>query len=486
MMTVDDIELVRRYAQDNSEEAFATLVSRYINMVYSIALRHVHNSHQAEEITQAVFIILARKSRSIRPGTILSGWLYQTARLTAANYLRTEIRRSHREQEALMQSISNEPQPRLDAWQQIAPLLDNAMADLSERDRNAIVLRFFNAKNFKEVGVALGTSEDAAKMRVSRALEKLRTFFGKRGVSLSAAVLSGTLTASSTQAAPIGLTLSVTAAVVKGSTAAASSLTFVNEILKIMAWTKLKTVTLAGVGVLLTAGTATVTVKEIAERRTYPWQVPNFNSRIMEEVSPQVRIVPTKFPQGGGWGASGQKVLGIGQPVQTVISAAYGGWSPFRMRVSTKLPEGKYDYIANLPRGSAEALQAAVRKKFGLRAERKVVEMDVLILTVKRSGADGLRPGAGLGGSARSSSGEFTCQNQPLSSLTSFLENYWQAPVIDETGLTDRFDIDLVWDEPQRQNPNREAMKQVLLDELGLELTSGKKPIEILVVQKAD
>jgi uncharacterized protein (TIGR03435 family) len=156
------------------------------------------------------------------------------------------------------------------------------------------------------------------------------------------------------------------------------------------------------------------------------------------------------------------------------------------LRVLTKLPESKYDFIANLPNGSAEALQAAARKKFGLRAERKIVEMDVLLLTVKRSGADGLRPGAGVGGSARSGSGEFACQNQPLSSLTSFLESYWQAPVIDETGLTDLFDIDLVWDEPQRQNPNREALKQVLLDELGLELVSGKRPIEILVVQKTN
>src|SRR5207249_3644831 len=103
MMTVDDIELLRRYAKLKSEEAFAALVSRHINMVYSVALRNVGNAHQAEEITQAVFIILAKKSASLRQGTILSGWLYQTARLTAANYWKTEIRRTHREQEAHMQ-----------------------------------------------------------------------------------------------------------------------------------------------------------------------------------------------------------------------------------------------------------------------------------------------------------------------------------------------------------------------------------------------
>src|SRR5882672_8927246 len=111
MLELNDSVLLKEYVEHGSEEAFATLVARHVNKVYSIALRHVRNSHQAEEITQAVFVILARKSRRMRPGTILSGWLYQTARLTAANYLRTEIRRSHREQESHMQSISNEPQP---------------------------------------------------------------------------------------------------------------------------------------------------------------------------------------------------------------------------------------------------------------------------------------------------------------------------------------------------------------------------------------
>src|ERR1019366_6567724 len=99
----DDITLLKQYADENSESAFAELVTRYVNLVYSTALRSVGNAHAAEEITQAVFIILARKSKSLGAKTVLSGWLYQTARLTAANYLRTEIRRQHREQEAYMQ-----------------------------------------------------------------------------------------------------------------------------------------------------------------------------------------------------------------------------------------------------------------------------------------------------------------------------------------------------------------------------------------------
>jgi RNA polymerase sigma factor (sigma-70 family) len=180
MPELDDIELLAQYARDNSEAAFATLVTRHVNLVYSTALRSAGNPHAAEEITQAVFIILARKARSLSPRTILSGWLYQTARLTAANFLRAEIRRQHREQEAYMQSLLNEPEP--DVWPQIAPLLDAAMTGLGEKDRNAIVLRFFENKSLGEVGSALGASEDAAKMRVNRALEKLRKFFSNRPV----------------------------------------------------------------------------------------------------------------------------------------------------------------------------------------------------------------------------------------------------------------------------------------------------------------
>ena len=217
MPEMDDIELLAQYTQRNSEEAFATLVARHVNLVYSVAMRHVGNAHQAEEITQAVFIILARKARGLSKRTVLSGWLYQTARLTAANFLRAEIRRTHREQEAYMQSLSNETEP--DSWPQIAPLLDTAMAGLSDKDRNAIVLRFFDGKTLKDVGVALGASEDAAKMRVNRAVEKLRKFFTKRGLTLSAAAIAGTVSANAVQAAPVGLATTISAAALAGTTA---------------------------------------------------------------------------------------------------------------------------------------------------------------------------------------------------------------------------------------------------------------------------
>jgi RNA polymerase sigma factor (sigma-70 family) len=249
MAMSDDMQLLQEYASGNSEEAFETLVSRHINLVYSAALRRVGNPHQAEEITQAVFVILARKAPRLSRATVLSGWLYQTARLTAANFLRTENRRQHREQQAHMQSTVNEPGPEL--WRQIGPVLDEAMAHLSETDRNAIVLRFFEGKPLKEVGAALGTTDDAAKMRVNRAVEKLRAFFLRRGITLSSAGLAASICENSVQAAPAGLAASVSLGAGQSAVLAASTLTLAKGTLKLMAWSKLNIA--IGVAVVATA-----------------------------------------------------------------------------------------------------------------------------------------------------------------------------------------------------------------------------------------
>src|SRR5215468_7547815 len=152
MHELDDDVLLRLYTDQSSEEAFAALVARHINKVYSIAWRQTGNPHQAEEITQAVFIILAKKSRHLGKRVILSGWLCQTARLTALTLIRSEIRRARREQEAHMQTLLNQTES--DEWSRVAPLLDTAMAGLSEADHHAVVLRFFDGKSMKEVGAA--------------------------------------------------------------------------------------------------------------------------------------------------------------------------------------------------------------------------------------------------------------------------------------------------------------------------------------------
>jgi RNA polymerase sigma factor (sigma-70 family) len=260
MQELDDSALLGEYAEHRSEQAFATLVTRHVDKVYSAALRHTRNPGHAEEITQAVFVILARKAPGLPRGTVLSGWLYQTARLASVTFQRSEIRRARREEEAHMQSrlhqSADDP-----AWKQLAPLLDDAMAALGARDRDAVVLRFFDGKSLREVSTAMSASEDATKKRVQRAVEKLRRFFTRRGVTLSAAVIAGVLSTSSAHAAPAHLAGSVSAGALGMSAAGASTLTLVKGVLKLMAWMKAKTALAVGAVALLAAGTTTVAVK---------------------------------------------------------------------------------------------------------------------------------------------------------------------------------------------------------------------------------
>ena len=260
----DDMALVREYAASQSETAFETLVSRHINLVYSAALRQVRDPHLAEEISQAAFVILARKAGSLGSKTILSGWLYRTARFAAADALKTRRRRQRREQEACMQSTLDD-HPMDAAWQELSPLLDEAMAQLRDKDRDALVLRYFENKSLREVGDALGLQERAAQKRVARGLEKLHAFFARRGIASTTAIIAGAVSANSIQAAPVALTKSITAvAVTKGAAAGGSTLTLIKGALKLMAWAKAKTAIIATAGVILATGTTMVVVGEIA------------------------------------------------------------------------------------------------------------------------------------------------------------------------------------------------------------------------------
>jgi RNA polymerase sigma factor (sigma-70 family) len=279
----DDLALLREYARNHSEVAFAELVARHVNLVYSVALRSVRDPHLAEEITQAVFIILARKADKISPRVVLPGWLCRTARYAGANALTIQRRRQQREQEAHMQSIlsgdgdaTSHPSHE-ETWKHIAPLLDGAMEKLGQKDHDALVLRFFENKNFAEVGAALGTGENNARMRVNRALEKLRKFFTKRGVDSTAATIAEQISANSVQAAPVGLAVKVSLAVAKGTIISAGIATLVNGTLKLMAWAKAKFTMAVVAGSMIVAGTTTVVVSKAA------YEEPAYMSQLKKE-----------------------------------------------------------------------------------------------------------------------------------------------------------------------------------------------------------
>lgn len=247
MAELKDTVLLEEYGRLGSEEAFANLVKRHVNLVYSVALRHAQVPAHAEEITQAVFVILAQKAGSLGHLQILEGWLHETTRLTALRFLRGERRRQLREQEAYMES-SLQTQPDTDAWKSFAPLLDEGMAQLNSKDRDALILRFFKDRSVREVAEAMGLKENAAQQRILRAVEKLRLFFSRRGVVVPAAAVTAAITAHSVQAAPGMLAQSVTVfAAAKGAAASTSTLTLIKGALKTMAWTKSQSTIGAGI-----------------------------------------------------------------------------------------------------------------------------------------------------------------------------------------------------------------------------------------------
>ncbi len=312
----DDAELLREYVHRGSDEAFRHLVELHAGMVHGAALRVVRNDSVAEEVTQAVFIILARKAPSLPRKTVLAGWLYRTTRFVAMEAVRRERRRLEREERM---THMNDSDKGASVWEQIAPELDEALSGLGKTDRDAVVLRFLEQRTFVEVATALSISEAAAKMRVGRALEKLRAALAQCGTVVPAAALLAALSAHGASAAPVGLTTSVMASALAQCGAAESSVaTLVKGALIVMAWNKAKIGAVAVVILLLLSGSGVAVWK---------WQSQTHATKVASDT----RVVMRTFePMAGEWEGtvtltSDGSMMTENQPCSMTVTTQQGG-----------------------------------------------------------------------------------------------------------------------------------------------------------------
>lgn len=278
---LDDGTLLQEYARTGSESAFAELVQRHLDLVYSTARRGVGGDEfLAKDVSQRVFLDLARKAAALSKRPVLTGWLYTSAWFAAAKAVRSERRRQAREQEVqAMQETSPSAPPDFD-WEKLRPILDTAMLELRETDREALLLRFFERCSLAEVGRKLGLSENAARMRVERASERLRALLAQRGITSTAAALGLVLAHQAVLSAPAGLAAAVTAASVAGAAASSSYTT-----LSLLFMSKIKAVL---IGTALVAGVGTPVALQYQANGRLKAEIETLRSQLAAQVPPPI------------------------------------------------------------------------------------------------------------------------------------------------------------------------------------------------------
>ena len=318
----EETTLLREYAATRSQRAFARLVELYVDLVYSAARRQVHgDAHLAEDVTQAVFIVLAQKARSVPVDRPLSSWLLKVTGYCAANARRNRQRReTHERRAAEMAPIHDGSETEAD-WETLSPLLDQGLSKLPAADRDALLLRFFEKKSLRQVGEAMGISEEAAQKRVTRAVEKLRDYFRRRGATVGAGALAALLTTESIKAAPAGLsgtvtaaaaaTTSTTAAAAAGGSSTAAAAAAAKGAMVAMAIHKTAVVTAAGLVLLLGIGGGAMAIRSMVGGSNRIRQVtvptpppaPNRSTVVFSDGSTAsvLGIAETSSPPSGNW-----------------------------------------------------------------------------------------------------------------------------------------------------------------------------------------
>jgi uncharacterized protein (TIGR03435 family) len=504
---MDDSQLKASCGQDMAAGGFAALVERHIDFVHAAALRQTGDPDLAEDITQAVFLIFSQRAGRLKRGTVIKGWLFNTTRYVVANARRAEARRKRHERKAaeMRKETVREDQPAV-----VTLHLDDALAGLPERDRRVLFLRFFEDLPVAALGKTLGISEYAAQKRVGRALERLRQLLAKRGAAVAS--VGEMLSASAAHVAPAHFVKSTIDLVTSGAAGAAgsgSAISLAKGSAYLMAATKIKiAVALVVIG-LLTIPTAVVVIHyapsllgDSAEARapaaaaaapseTYePWQVEKISSATVSRLPPEIKILPTRFPQSlrselAGAAPGSGKYVGINVGVRNILTVAFN-WPSARMIFLNGEPQKKYDFISTLPKGSLEALQDELTIKLGIVAHRETREVNVLLLQVNNSNAPDLK-------TAKEGDDFYLVENgndiriywddAPISRAPELLEGVCKMPVLDKTGLTRNFSIDLRWKELEDRDPDHNALKAALLKQLGLELVPGRAKVEMLVVE---
>jgi len=404
----DSQKLLADYVKNGSESAFRELVKRYINLVHSTALRLVQgDAPLAEDITQTVFVDLARKAHTLPPDVMLGGWLHRDACFAAGTAMRSERRRHFRERQAVAMNVPEDHTAANLAL--VAPLLDEAINQLEPEDRTAILLRYFEELEYRAVGERMGSNEDAARMRVTRALDKLQALLKNRGVALSAAALGAALAGGVVTAAPLGLAATV-ATTALGSAATGGVTT---ALLKFMTMTKIKIAIVSAIAVAALAAPVLLQHESIAKLRE--------ENQTLQQQTGQLDSLQ----------AENERLSNL------VVQASTS-------------PTSEEKQVPELAR---------LRAEVGMLRDQ-TNDLGKQLTEVRRSHA-----GASFG-----SSGKRHFQNMTMAEFAEFIEGVLEVPVVDQTGLTGTYVIDMTPPRLGGIDGRLERVTGILRDELGLQL----------------